>query len=302
MTYSIVARDPQTGELGVAVQSHWFSVGSIVPWARPGVGAVATQSIADPAYGPRLLDRLAAGEAPRMALTELVRSDDRARLRQVAVVDAAGAVAVHTGEGCIPHAGHVEGEGFAAQANLMASPAVWTAMAETHRAATGPLARRLLGALAAAEAAGGDVRGRQSAALLVVPREGERWRRVADLRVEDDTGPVAELARLLDLHDAYELANEADELAGAGRHAEAGERYRRALELAPSNAELLFWGGLARAQHGEVDEGVELVNRAIEIHSGWRELLARLDPEIAPAAQRIRRALGIEARPPGPAG
>src|SRR3954453_13456929 len=142
-TYSIVARDPATGELGVAVQSHWFSVGSIVSWAEPGVGAVATQSIAEPAYGPRLLERLRGGQGPREALDELLGADEQSRVRQVAVADGSGAGAVHTGDGCIPYAGHVEGEGFTAQANMMARPEVWPAMAEAFTASTGALARRL---------------------------------------------------------------------------------------------------------------------------------------------------------------
>ncbi|MEA2395821.1 MAG: hypothetical protein QOJ82_3712, partial [Solirubrobacteraceae bacterium] len=149
-TYSIVARDPRTGELGVAVQSHWFAVGPIVPWVRPGVGAVATQSIAEPAYGPRGLERMAAGEDPRSALGALLAADDRSRLRQVAVVDARGAVAVHTGAGCIAHAGHAQGEQFSAQANMMASPEVWPAMAAAFEASEGHLSRRLLAALQAA--------------------------------------------------------------------------------------------------------------------------------------------------------
>ena len=173
-TYSIVARDPDTGELGVAVQSHWFSVGSIVSWAEPGVGAVATQSIAEPAYGPWLLDRLRGGQAPREALDELLAHDQQARVRQVSVVDSRGAVAVQTGDRCIPYAGHVEGDGFSAQANMMAGPEVWPAMAEAFSASTGPLPRRLLATLDAAEAVGGDVRGRQSAALVVVPAEVSR--------------------------------------------------------------------------------------------------------------------------------
>jgi uncharacterized Ntn-hydrolase superfamily protein len=292
-TYSIVARDPANGELGVAVQSHWFSVGSIVSWAAAGVGAVATQSIAEPAYGPLLLDRLEAGEGPRAALDALLDADPEARFRQVAVVDATGAVAVHTGDACIPHAGEVRGDGYSAQANMMASPAVWGAMADAYAAADGPLARRLLASLRAAEGAGGDVRGRQSAALVVVPAAGERWRKIADLRVEDDPEPLDELARLLDANDAYRLAGEGDELAGQGRHAEAGERYRRASGLAPDNPELLFWGGLAIADQGDVHEGVGLVERAMEANSGWRELLARLDSEIAPGAECVRAALGI---------
>ncbi len=198
-TYSIVGRDPATGELGVGVQSHWFSVGSIVTWARPGVGAVATQSIAEPSYGPKLLDRLAAGEDAEAGLSAELAGDSLARFRQVAVVDAGGVTATHTGGGCMDHAGHEAGDGFSAQANLMASPQVWPAMAAAFSGADGPLARRLLAGLEAAEAAGGDVRGRQSAALLVVPAEGEAWRRRVELRVEDSAEPLAELGRLLNL-------------------------------------------------------------------------------------------------------
>jgi len=247
-TYSIVARDAGTGDLGVAVQSHWFSVGSIVSWAEPGVGAVATQSIAEPAYGPRLLDRLRGGQPPREALDELRAGDEQARFRQIATIDSAGQTAVHTGAGCIPHSGHIEGDGFSAQANMMASPEVWPAMAEAFTGEKGTLAHRLLAALDAGEAAGGDVRGRQSAALVVVPEKGERWRRVVELRVEDHREPLCELRRLLDLAEAYALATEGDDLVGEGRHAEAAERYRRASELAPDSQELLFWAGLSLAQ------------------------------------------------------
>ncbi len=292
-TYSIVARDAVTGELGVAVQSHWFSVGSIVSWAEPGAGAVATQSIAEPAYGPRLLDLLRGGQAPREALDELLAADQQAGFRQVAVVDSEGAVAAHTGAGCIPYAGHREGEGFSVQANMMASPEVWPAMAEAFAGAEGALAHRLLAALDAGEAAGGDVRGRQSAALVVVPAEGERWHRVVELRVEDHPEPLEELRRLLDLADAYALATEGDELVGKGRHAEAAERYHQASELATDSQELLFWAGLSLAQGGAVEEGAAKVRRAIDLHEGWRDLLARLDPEIAPGAEPVREALGI---------
>ena len=295
-TYSIVACDPETGELGVAVQSHWFSVGSVVSWAEPGVGAVATQSIAEPAYGPRLLEQLPSGEEPRRALDELLATDEQARLRQVAVVDGSGAVAVHTGEGCIPYAGHVEGEGFSAQANMMASPGVWPAMAEAFTSAAGSLPRRLLTALDAGQDAGGDVRGKQSAALVVVPSAGESWQRTVELRVEDDRDPLGELRRLLDLADAYAVATEGDDLVGERRHAEAAERYRRASELAPANDELLFWAGLAMAQGGDMDGGVERVRSAIAMHSGWRDLLERLDPEIAPSAAAVRDALETEGR------
>src|SRR5919199_758633 len=256
-TYSIVARDPDTGEVGVAVQSHWFSVGSIVSWARPGVGAAAA----------------------------------RPRFRQVAVVDAAGRVAVHTGDGCIAFAGDQTGDGYSVQANMMASPAVWPAMAEAFESAKGPLSRRLLAALRAAEAAGGDARGRQSAAMVVAPAEGEPWRLSVDLRVEDHPEPLDELERVLDLQDAYRLANRGDNLAGQGRHEEASALYRRAAELAPGSHELLFWSGLAAAQGGDMDTALRRVREAIALQPGWAELLDRLQPDIAPAAPAVRAAL-----------
>ena len=291
MTYSIVAHDGSSGELGVAVQSHWFSVGSIVGWAEPGVGAVATQSIAEQAYGPWLLARLGAGAEPGPALEDLVRADEAGPYRQVAAVDTSGRVAVHTGERCIPHAGHVVGDGYSAQANMMASPRVWPAMAEAFGEASGSLARRMLAALQAAEAEGGDVRGRQSAALIVVPAAGEPWERACELRIEDHAEPLGELARLLALREAYDVADEGDRLAAAGLQAEAGERYRRASALAPGNAELLFWSGLALAAAGDVPAGTERVKRAIEMHPGWRDLLARLGPDLAPGAAPVCAAL-----------
>jgi uncharacterized Ntn-hydrolase superfamily protein len=290
-TYSIVARDPETGEVGVAVQSHWFSVGSIVSWARPGVGAVATQSIGEPSYGPGALDLLAQGVAPADALTQLIAADERAQFRQVAIVDAAGLVAVHTGASCIAFAGDRTGDGYSVQANMMASPAVWPAMAEAFEASEGPLARRLLATLRAAEAAGGDARGRQSAAIVVAPPDGEPWRLSVDLRVEDHPEPLDEIERLLDMAEAYRLANRADSLAGEGRHEEASGLYRRAAELAPGSHELLFWSGLAAAQGGDMETAVLRVREAIALQPGWAELLERLKPDIAPSASAVRDAL-----------
>jgi uncharacterized Ntn-hydrolase superfamily protein len=291
-TYSIVARDPSTGELGAAVQSHWFSVGSIVTWARPGVGAVATQSIAEPAYGPRLLDALDGGSAPQVALDALLADDEAAGYRQVAVIAPGGPPAVHTGAGCIAFAGHVAGADFTVQANMMASDRVWPEMARAFEAATGTLARRMLAALRAAEAAGGDARGKQSSAMVVVPAAGEPWRATVDLRVEDHPEPLDELERLLVLRDAYDLATEGDDLTGEGRHAEAGERYRAAAALAPGNHELLFWAGLAEFAHGEREAGLAQVRRAIELQPGWRDLLGRLAPDVAPSAAAVAEALG----------
>ena len=285
-TYSIVAHDPQTGECGVAVQSHWFSVGSVVTWARAGVGAVATQSLADPGYGPRLLEALAAGEEPEAALQRLVAADEQGRFRQVACVRADGAIAVHTGPDCIAFAGHATGEGFSAQANMMATERVWGAMAAAFSDSEGPLRRRLMTALDAAEGAGGDARGRQSAALLVVPAKGAEWDRF-ELRVEDHGEPLEELRRLIGVREAYDLAEQADEAMGEGRHEDAARYGAQALELAPDNHELLFWAGLGMAQSGELDQGIEMVRRAIALQPGWRELIARLSPEIAPSAADV---------------
>ncbi len=290
-TYSIVARDPATGELGVAVQSHWFSVGSIVTWAQPGVGAVATQSIAEPAYGPRALALMAAGTAAGDALDELLAADAQARLRQVAAIGTGGDPAARTGDGCIPAAGDVQGDDHSAQANLMASADVWPAMSAAFAAAAGPLARRLFAALEAGEAAGGDARGRQSAALVVVPPSGEPWERTVELRVEDHDDPLGELGRLLDVADAYALADRGDALGGEGRHDEAARCYREAAALQPSNHELLFWSGVSLAYGGDVAGGLEQVARAIEMQPGWRNVLGDLEPEICPGAAVVRDAL-----------
>jgi uncharacterized Ntn-hydrolase superfamily protein len=292
-TYSIVAFDPDTGELGAAVQSHWFSVGSLCTWARPGVGAVATQSVVEPAHGPGALDRLAAGDDASAALAAVLAADALAAVRQVGVVDARGGVAVHTGADCIPEAGHVTGEHWSCQANMMGRATVPDAMSAAFAASDGDLAERLMTALEGAEAEGGDVRGRQSAALLVVPERGEPWRSRADLRVEDHTDPIGELRRLLRLQRAYELAGEADELAAEGRAGEAARRYVRASELAPESDELLFWAGLAIAQEGDVAAGADAVRRAAEVHPGWLILLERLSPDFAPAGAAVREHLGI---------
>jgi len=203
MTYSIVARDRETGELGVAVQSRAFNTGAIVPWAAPGVGVVATQSYTEPSYGPLGLDLLRAGKTPEQALAELVAADDEPEYRQVAILDGKGRVAVHVGEACIPAAGFAAGEGFSAQANMVDSERVWEAMAESFERSEGPLANRLIDALDAAEAAGGDWRGRQAGGIIVVAAEGEPWARELDVRVDDHDDPLGELRRLVRLRRAY---------------------------------------------------------------------------------------------------
>ena len=287
MTYSLVAGDPVTGELGVAVQSHWFGVGSVVPFVRAGVGAVATQSVPDPSHGPRILDALADGAAPDVALDAVLTGDEGADYRQTGVVDAQGRVATHTGSGCMADAGHTAGDGWTAQANIMLSAEVWPAMAEAFVAAGGPLAERLLAGLDAAEAAGGDVRGRQSAALVVVSTTGAS----VDLRVEDHPEPLRELRRLLVLRRAYTAAEAADEAMAEGRMDDAAALYEEAGRLAPESAELSFWAGLSQVQRGDTQSGVERVRAAIAASPGLGTLLERLGSDVAPAAADVRALL-----------
>ncbi len=279
----------------MAVQSHWFSVGPIVPWALPGVGAVATQANVEISYGPRALELLAAGADAPSALAELLAQDPLCASRQVAVIDAQGRVAAHTGDSCMPEAGDCQGAGVSCQANIMASDRVWPVMLDAFEAHDGPLAGRLLAALDAAELAGGDLRGRQSAAIVVVPASGNPWDTVVSLRVEDHREPLQELARLVRLHDAYSCAGLGDERVAEGRHQEAAELYLRASQLAPGSDELRFWAGVGAATIGDLDAGVAHVRAAMEIHPGWRELLSRLPPGVAPAAAPLLERLGRSA-------
>jgi uncharacterized Ntn-hydrolase superfamily protein len=290
-TYSIVARDEASGEMGVAVQSHWFSVGGAVAWARPGVGAAATQSVVEVAHGPNMLDRMQDGLGAGEAIAAVLGPDAQARFRQLGAVDARGGAAAHTGDGCIAYAGDVLGAGFSCQANMMAGETVPEAMAEAYREHSGELPARLLAALEAAERAGGDIRGRQSAALLVVPAEGEPWRTRIDIRVEDHPEPLGELARLLRLARAYEMAGEADELVAEGSHERATALYMSAAELAPECDELTFWAGLGVAAR-DLPAGVELVRRAGAAKPAWLVLLERLPEELAPTAAAVRAVLG----------
>jgi uncharacterized Ntn-hydrolase superfamily protein len=279
VTYSIVARDPSTGELGVALQSHFFSAGALVSWAEAGVGAVATQSVVEPAYGPRGLELMRAGASAPEALHRLLADDRHEDVRQVAIVDRAGRVAVHTGGRCIAEAGHRVGDQVSAQANIMSRATVWDAMVAAYRAASGDLALRLLAALDAAEAEGGDLRGRQSAALLVVGarRSGRPMEdRLVDLRVDDNADPVRELHRLLGLRRAYGHANAGDELAARGEIESALSEYAAAHRAQPDNAELAFWHGVALAASGREEEANALLRQAFEAGAGWAELLRRL--------------------------
>jgi uncharacterized Ntn-hydrolase superfamily protein len=261
------------------VQSHYFSVGSIVSWAEPGVGAVATQSIVEPAYGPRGLGQLRRGASAPDALRRLLGDDEQADVRQVAIVDNHGRVAVHTGPRCIREAGHRLADGVSAQANMMERPTVPGAMLEAFRASDDDLAGRLLAALEAAEGEGGDIRGRQSAAVVVVaPRaSGQPMQdRPVDLRVDDHPDPVAELRRLVSVHSAYAHVEVADELAAAGDLEAALAEYAAAHAKQPGNSELAFWHGVTLAANGREAEARELLERAYAEGEGWRELLRRL--------------------------
>jgi len=278
-TYSIVARDPGTGELGVAVQSHWFSVGSIVTWAEAGVGAVATQSFVEPSYGPLGLELMASGTDPEAALRALVEKDPHPDVRQVAFVDARGRVAAHTGKGCIPAAGHRTGEGYSVQANLMLSEEVPDAMARAFDKATGPLAERMLAALRAAQEVGGDIRGKQSAAILVVrakPSDRPWTDRLVDLRVEDADHPLVEIDRLLRLHRAYEQMNLGDEAVARGTMDEALERYAEAEAMFPDNDEFVFWHAVTLVANGRTEEALPLFARAFRMNPAWMLLVPRL--------------------------
>lgn len=278
-TYSIVARDAATGELGVAVQSHWFSVGSVVPWAEAGVGAVATQSFVEPSYGPLGLARLKKGEAPEQALAALLAVDPHPEVRQVGMVDAQGRVAAHTGPGCIPAAGHRTGAGYTTQANLMLSREVPEAMAKAFEAARGPLAERLLAALEAAESVGGDIRGKQSAALLVVrakPSEKPWTDRLVDLRIEDAPRPLVEMRRLLTLHRAYERMNRGDEAVAAGKLEEALREYAAAESMVPDNDEFVFWHAVTLAGVDKLEEALPVFAHAFRMNPSWMLLVPRL--------------------------
>ncbi len=278
-TYSIVARDPESGEMGVAVQSHWFSVGSIVPWAEAGVGAIATQSFVNVAFGPQGLAMLREGQTAPQVLEALIEADEGRDVRQVAIVDAQGHVAVHTGSRCIPEAGHYVGDGFAVQANLMLNSQVWPAMAEAFETSEGPLAERLVAALEAGEAAGGDIRGRQSAALLVVRGEptGKVWEdRAIDLRVEDHPDPVRELKRLLRLFRAYEHMNQGDQAMERNDVEGALRAYSAAEALAPDNLEMKYWHAVSLVNLGRVDEALSLFKEIFAEEANWRLLTTRL--------------------------
>ena len=278
-TFSIVARDAKTGMLGVAVQSHWFSVGADVGWAEAGIGAVATQSFAEPAYGPKGLELIRQGKSASEALRELVTADAGEAMRQVAMVDADGRVAVHTGKRCVEYAGHKTGDGYSVQANLMLNDTVPGAMAKAFEKARSGLADRLIVALEAAQAAGGDIRGKQSASMLVVKAQGsgKPWAdRVVDLRVDDNPEPLRELRRLLNVARSYEHANAGDAAMEKNDFETAKKEYRIAMKLAGDNVEIAFWSALTLASKGRVDRALPIFRKVFSANRNWVQVLKRL--------------------------
>jgi uncharacterized Ntn-hydrolase superfamily protein len=278
-TYSIVAIDKETGELGAAVQSHWFSVGALVPWVESGVGAVCTQSFVETSYGPLGLDLMRAGKTAEEALAGLLKADKHEDVRQVAMVDARGRVAVYTGKNCIPEAGHYVGDGFSCQANLMLKNTVWQAMARAFESTKGELLDRLMAALEAAEAEGGDIRGKQSAAIIVVrgKSSGVWWKdRLYDLRVEDSPAPLPELKRLIRLNKAYNHMNRGDELLTENKVEEAMKAYTTAMDMYPDNAEMIFWPAVTLASTGKVEESLPLFKKVFAMDYNWAILVPRL--------------------------
>ncbi len=280
MTYSIVARDSETGQLGVAVQSHYFSVGSVVTWAEPGVGAIATQSLARIEYGPEGLAMMRDGVAAPDALAKLTSADSGQSVRQVAMIDATGGVGVHTGARCIEAAGHISGDSFSVQANMMVDDTIWPAMHDAYVAATGSFAERLLAALSAGQAAGGDIRGQQSAAILIVSgdRSEPAWMKIVELRVEDHPAPIDELRRLLRLHRAYEVNSLGDVALAAGDIDKAIDRYGEASTLAPENEELRFWAALALVRAGREPDAMPLFRAVFARNPGFADLVPRVAP------------------------
>jgi len=298
MTYSIVARDAETGEMGVAVQSHFFSVGSTVTWAKAGVGAVATQAMVDIRYGPLGLELMSGGKSANEALVALLRADPNSDSRQVAMVDSKGRVAAHTGRSCLPHAGHVTGRGFSCQGNIMRNERVWGAMKKAfEKNHTLPFAERLVSTLEAAERTGGDLRGRQSSAVLVVSPEikPNHWEgRLVDLRVEDHPEPVPELKRLLRYHRGYEWANRGDDFLTVKDYSKALEAYGKAYSLVPEIDELKYWAGIGLLTSGRLEKAEKMLKEVIAKNRNWVEVtrgIAKVgSPPIPPDA--LERILG----------
>ena len=272
-TFSIIACDPVTGEIGGAVQSHWFAVGRVVLWGEAGLGMVATQSFTNPAYGPDGLSLLRNGSLPRSVVDQLTGQDEGREVRQMAVINSRGEAAAYTGKRCVPHAGHFVGDNYSAQANMMLTPEVWPAMSRAFESSTGPLADRLMASLEAAQAAGGDFRGRQSAAILVFSGSpsGKIWQdRKVDIRVDDSKEPLEELRRLLGLHQGYELTDEGENDMLQGRVESAMVKFKAAGELLYGNEEMVFWQAASLSGAGNFEEAVPLFQKVFSINPNWR--------------------------------
>lgn len=278
-TFSIVARDPQTGEMGVAVQSHWFSVGSLVAWGEAGVGVVATQSFVNPSFGQRGLELLKKGMTAQEVVDNLIASDEGRDVRQLAIVDSKGNSAAYTGKKCIAEAGHIVGDGYSVQANMMLNNTVWSAMSKAFENSKGPLAERLVAALEAAQKEGGDIRGKQSACLLVVKGKasGNLWEdRLIDLRVEDNPEPIAEIKRLLKVYRAYEHMNNGDLATEKGDMKLAMDEYNAAMQMFPENLEMKYWTAVSLANTGEVEKSLPMFKEIFSRDKNWKELTKRL--------------------------
>lgn len=279
-TFSIVARDPNTGEMAVAVQSHWFSVGTAVSWGEAGVGVVATQSFTNKSFGLRGLALLKQGSSPREALDLLLSDDPGKDYRQVAILDKQGRVATHTGKSCIDYAGHANGPDFSVQANMMLNdqvvPAMEKAWKENHSL---PLAERMVAVLKAAQQVGGDIRGKQSAALLIVAPEGSAapWNDVLlDLRVDDAPDPISEIDRLLKVYRAYEHMNQGDYYVEKQEMQRAMEEYNQAMRMFPDNLEMQYWTAITLANGKELSKASEMLQDIYKTDPNWRELTRRL--------------------------
>lgn len=279
-TFSIVARDARTGEMGVAVQSHWFSVGTVVSWGEAGVGVVATQSFVNKSFGLRGLDLLKQGKSPQEALDQLLSDDTGKEFRQVAILDTKGRVATYTGKNCLESAGHLNGENFSVQANMMLNDKVVPAMEKAWKEnAALPLAERMVEVLKSAQKAGGDIRGKQSAALLVVSpvNTGKPWDdRLIDLRVDDAVDPIAELARLLTVSRAYEHMNKGDLYVEKNEMAKAMDEYNQAMKIFPANLEMQYWTAITLANGKDVAKASAMLQKIYKQDANWRELTKRL--------------------------
>lgn len=279
-TFSIVARDARTGEMAVAVQSHWFSVGTVVSWGEAGVGVVATQSFVNKSFGLRGLDLLKQGKSPQEALDQLLRDDNGKEFRQVAILDAQGRVATHTGKNCLESAGHLNGDNFSVQANMMLNDKVVPAMEKAWKENDAlPLAERMVEVLKAAQKAGGDIRGKQSAALLVVsPNNTDKpWDdRLIDLRVDDATDPITELSRLLNVSRAYEHMNKGDLHVEKNDMPKAMEEYNQAMKMFPGNLEMQYWTAITLANGKEIAKASGMLQKIYKQDANWRELTKRL--------------------------